>query len=529
MSRRPASRHHAAPDAGALETELAFAVPAERAAAVELALRRAGARTVRIDSHYVDTDDRHLAAAGLSLRLRRTGGLWEQTLKAPAGPDPSIRHEHTVARPGAWDAGGPPVDPRLHEGSAPGQALADALAPHPADGSAEADAALAAPRPALAILAPSHASFVRRQQVTVASGGSAVEVAFDRGEIRAAERTLPVSEIELELKSGDRSALLALARETIAEHGVWRQVVSKSARGDCLRHGDECLPPAVKSRPPVLHRAMDAHRRLQTIVEAILVPMVANSGALASGDRRDEVIHQLRVAIRRFRTVSRELCWMSPRFDLYWASPLVHAFRLLGVWRDRETVAAALAGRLREAGSPAPVLQPAAAKVPDPVALVRTTRFQLALLDVMAFASSTDDPPPAVSIEAAEKRIARRLDKLVAEVGKAAKTFAGLDEPGRHRVRKRLKRLRYLAEAIGPLHKRARVTRFLDRLEPAQDALGEHVDLVVGLELATASAERGDAASWFNVGWIRAAMPASVERCSEALASASRAPPFWHG
>ena len=134
-----------------------------------------------------------------------------------------------------------------------------------------------------------------------------------------------------------------------------------------------------------------------------------------------------------------------------------------------------------------------------------------------------------MSIEVAERRIARRLDKLLAEVGKAAETFESLEEPARHRVRKRLKRLRYLAEAIGPLHKRARVVRFLERLEPAQDALGEHVDLVVGLELASAAAERGDAAAWFNVGWIRAAMPASIERCGEALAAASRARPFWRG
>jgi inorganic triphosphatase YgiF len=241
LSRHPAPRHGAASAADALETELAFAVPPERASAVELALRRAGARTVRIESHYLDTEDRRLAAAGLSLRVRRMGALWEQTLKAPAGADPSIRHEHTVPRPGAWDVGGPPVDPRLHQGTLPGLALAAALAPRQPDGAVADDDAK--PRPALAMLAPGHASFVRRQQVTVASGASVIEVAFDRGEIRADGRSLPVSEIELELKSGDGSALLALARETIVEHGVWRQVDSKSARGDRLRHGEGVLPP----------------------------------------------------------------------------------------------------------------------------------------------------------------------------------------------------------------------------------------------------------------------------------------------
>ena len=70
--------------------------------------------------------DRRLAAAGLSLRLRRSAGSWEQTLKAPAG-GLAERLEETVLRPGRWGAEGPPVDPSLHDGTAAGQRLREVL------------------------------------------------------------------------------------------------------------------------------------------------------------------------------------------------------------------------------------------------------------------------------------------------------------------------------------------------------------------------------------------------------------------
>ena len=75
-----------------------------------------------IESRYFDTADRRLAEAGLSLRLRRTGRLWEQTLKAP-GASAVDRAEETVARRGRWTAQGPPIDPALHAQSAAGQKL----------------------------------------------------------------------------------------------------------------------------------------------------------------------------------------------------------------------------------------------------------------------------------------------------------------------------------------------------------------------------------------------------------------------
>jgi len=105
--------------------------------------------------------------------------------------------------------------------------------------------------------------------------------------------------------------------------------------------------------------------------------------------------------------------------------------------------------------------------------------------------------------------------------------FDKLDEPSRHAVRKRLKRLRYLAELVAPLYKERSVRRFLRALEPAQDALGHFMDLVVATSLAHEVVDGGDPRAWFNVGWLKAQQPAAVERCSKCLRGVVDAAPFW--
>ena len=182
------------------EIELKFGVPAVRAGAIDAALRRAQARRTTIVSRYFDTPDRRLAGDGLSLRLRRGGGPWEQTLKAPA-EGPGERHEETVLRPGRWGADGPPLDLSLHDATPAGRRLRALL------GNAGAAAGLA----------PVHVSTVQRRSIEIDAAGGRVEVAFDRGEIRAGSAVAPVCEVEVELKQGDPAALIAFAKQGVRE------------------------------------------------------------------------------------------------------------------------------------------------------------------------------------------------------------------------------------------------------------------------------------------------------------------------
>ena len=491
------------------EIELKFGVPPTRAGAIDAALRRAGARRLAIESRYFDSADHRLAAAGLSLRLRKSGGLWEQTLKAPAA-GLGERLEETALRPGRWGDAGPPLDVSLHDETEAGQRLRALL-----------DAG-----PQAATLDAIHVCSVIRRSIEIDAHGGRVEVALDRGEIRCGTALTPVCELEFELKGGDAAAIVRFGEDAVREHGVWLSVLTKAERGHRLARHDIAGTP-VKARPPRLDRGMSGAAVFRAVLKACLDQVVANASEIGEGDRGAELIHQVRVGIRRARTARRELGPLCPVAGPDWEPPFVATFRALGAYRDRHTVVAALQARLAESGSPEPTLASDEAEPPDPVEVVRAAPFQGALLAALASTLPRPDAPDPVDGAAALESIAARLDRLHRQLGRAARRFETLPTDEQHRARKRLKRLRYLGELVGSLYKAERVERYLERLSPAQDALGAHIDLLVGLEIARRAAEAGDAEAWFNVGWLTAQLDASVRRCRRSLRRAARAKPFW--
>ncbi|KAA9002506.1 inorganic triphosphatase [Affinibrenneria salicis] len=60
---------------------------------------------------------------------------------------------------------------------------------------------------------------------------SVIEIAFDRGEVRAGQHSEPICELEMELKLGQADDLLALAAEMAEEDGLRQGSLSKAARG----------------------------------------------------------------------------------------------------------------------------------------------------------------------------------------------------------------------------------------------------------------------------------------------------------
>ena len=491
-----------------VENELKFELPAGAVRAVEASLRRLGARNAAIESRYVDAADGRLAAVGVSLRLRKRAGRWEQTVKAP-GPSAFERLEETVARPGRWGLEGPEVDPSLHDGTRAGRVLVAALRGQGGES---------------VQLVPVSTTRVRRASVELDLGDARVELAFDRGTVVAGDRVESICEVEYELLSGDPAALVVSGRAAVVAHGTWLSTLSKGARGAALaRHAGRME--ATRARAPALRKTMSGPTLRREIVAACLEQVCANASVLACGQSDDEVIHQLRIGLRRLRTAARELAGEDAS-PAPWEGVVADVFRALGECRDRTTVATALGDALAAAGSPEPRLQPAGSASPDLVALVRGAAFQLALIDVVA---EVIVAPASASTNAhdAHAAIATRLAKLHAALAKAAKRFGEVDDAERHRVRKRLKRLRYLAEMVGPLYGSAAVDRYLARLRPAQDALGAYVDLLVGLELASARVTAGDSGAWFNVGWLKAQLPRATKGCRKAPAEAATAKPFW--
>jgi len=145
--------------------------------------RNKGARK-HFKAAYYDTPERTLWRNGLTLRVRQSGARFTQTVKTERGDDPLRR--------GEWEASVTSMMPDL--------ALAMPFIPEKIRSDLHAQA-----------LEPVFTTDIRRHQRMVDMPSGTVEVAFDHGMLKAGPRTLPVSEIEIELKQGNASAIYELA------------------------------------------------------------------------------------------------------------------------------------------------------------------------------------------------------------------------------------------------------------------------------------------------------------------------------
>lgn len=350
------------------EIELKFAVPERSRDALIAALTRQPNQTRKLTSHYFDTPDGHLAAAGVSLRLRQVDQDWVQTLKVSVGGDIQERLEDEVVVSRAADEAPLTVDITCHDRSAAGPALKRALK--------------GCNRQALV---ERYSTEVVRHSCELIEDESRVELAFDQGQVTAGERHSPLCELEFELKAGGAKRLCTVSRAWVGPHGLCLSTESKSARGERLVEGRDNLP-VVKATPPKLNAEMSGPVMLQVIVRSCLDQILPNATAVAAGSRDHEHVHQLRVGLRRLRTAMRELGDLSDQLDPAWEGPIAEAFRQLGAYRDRDAVLEALRPELMEAGATNLGWMEAEGEAADPVAAVRAVQFQTALLEVLGFA-----------------------------------------------------------------------------------------------------------------------------------------------
>jgi len=485
------------------ELELKFQVPPAARAALLKAIGHRRLQRLALDARYVDTADHLLARHRMALRLRCENGRWVQTLKASMGHGLE-RFEHEVVLEGEADPGLP--EPRRHAGTDVGDALARLLRRHG--------------EPQLAEL---YRVEVVRLHRTLAYGDALVEWSLDEGRIVAGEHVREISELELELKSGDPQSLYAMGYDWQARHGVWLDVVSKAERGTLLTAGRTFVA-AVKSVPPAVDRHQDGPALLRAIVSACLAQILPNAGELAAGSESPEHVHQLRVGLRRLRTAVREFGQFAPGMAEVVEAEVTRVFDVLGESRDRHVRDSDLAALLEQAGAPLVRLHEPA--LPSLSPAVRAAGFQGVLLRLLAYAHGGGESDPLVPPADVHRLVRERLEHLHRRLRRARRRFDELDVEERHRVRRQLKRLRYLAGFVAPLFKESRVKPWILAAAPAQDALGAWVDL----EFAAGHFEAGAAAdprAWFAAGWLRARQPEAVRAGAKALRQFLETDVFW--
>ena len=490
------------------EFELKLEIPAHRLEPLLAALKKGDTQRQRLRATYFDTHDGALAGKGIVVRMRKEGRKWVQTAKAP-GKGPLARLEHDAAV-GADTAGTmPAVELMRHGGTPVGDAIRRALGLR---SGAE-----------FPLLVRLYETDVTRLSQTVRYGESEVEIALDEGRILAGTRTVPVRELELELKHGRPEDAVQLARQGCGIHGLWLSTISKSMKGQRL--AGTAAAPVRGAQAAVYGRHAGGHAMVTAVVAACLEPVLTRASEVAAGSSAADDIHQLRVGIRRLRTALRELASLTDGIDPAWEAPLVETFRALGQHRDHGHLARTVEPQIEAAGGPAVDTAALDADVPDPGSVVRAPAFQDCLMALLAFSCREPDQPGR-GHDSTRKRVRKALAKLHGQVLQAGAGFASLDEVKQHQVRKRLKRLRYLTEFAAPLFDARKTQEFADSIRPLQDALGLYNDELMALHAYRALAP-AHAKAWFAVGWFSARGAPHALACQHAVVVFSRIRPFW--
>jgi triphosphatase len=491
------------------ELELKLRLQPRQRDALLKALGQRRLERVALVARYFDTADLLLARHGMALRLRQEDGRWVQGLKVNVpGALERLEDERAVA-----DAD-PLVQHALHAASESGRRLLALLRHHG--------------EPPLAEV---WRTDVTRTLRRLHAHGADLEWALDEGRVEAAGQSRPICELELEFKGGDPAGLFAAAHDWQARHGLWLDVVSKAERGALLHQGLAFAPPVKAAAPG--WRARDARAAggpalLRTMVASCLQQILPNAGELADGSPDPVHAHQLRVGLRRLRAVARAMRPFAQGLPPHWEDDLRPAFDALGRAHDVQVFATSLAPRLQRAGAPAFEAGPMDGDGADIAALVRGAAFQRAALGLLAFAHGPAPAGPPAPAREGVRRLRRTLDRLWRRVLRDVEGFAALPLDRQHDVRKRLKRLRYLAEFAAPWHDDRAVKAWMKRVKPAQDALGDHVDQVqAALRLEHAATQQP--AAWFAVGWLRAQADRTSGDGTRALRRLAKATPFWAG
>jgi inorganic triphosphatase YgiF len=465
--------------------------------------------TRRLYNIYYDTPKLDLHQSGMALRLRHVGRQWLQTLKGGGKAQVGLHQRNEWETPVA------------------GEALDfEAL---------EASGAKPFPPAVRKKLQPVFVTDFSRTSRMLVFGGAKIELGMDSGEISTGQSTRPISELELELKSGEPVQLYKLALVLLDIVPLEVEHANKAEYG--YRLFSCAKPVVVKAATPDLSECPDVPSALQAMIWSCLFHLQANvSGAAQKLDV--EYLHQVRVALRRLCVVLGMAKIFRADDKLAVLNEQVSALCVeLGRSREWDVfVTQALApvhASLHKHAGLHNVLNASEklrgqhhAKVRD---ALQSQDFQRLLLRFGAWmhgdywrGSAADD---GLTLSQFAVQI---LGKRSKQVSKRGKKLAGANTSQLHALRIACKKLRYSAELFAPLYAGAKVKRYLAALATLQDTLGMLNDIAVARRLLDEldSAARHETLILIR-GWIEHDFAGRMGELREAWKRFSGQKAFW--
>lgn len=460
-----------------LETELKFIGTEDAIAQLrqsrelqELAGAR-GARTVSQRAVYFDSERHDLWKAGYVLRVRNEGEGFAQTLKRISHADlatrPEFKSEVVSATPDLATIPDSKVRWRVM------QLLKDRE------------------------LVPQFIIETRRTKVILSPRKRVeIEAAFDSGVImlpdESREQSIPVSEFELELLKGSVEDLFSMARTLTASHPLTLSLSAKSERGFAMLSGEPYAP--VTAQKVALLSEEPADDALCAIFGNCLQHFLGNWHSVVLANDA-EGIHQMRVALRRFRSAVSLLDErQQDQMRELIADAKGFAF-VLGQARDYDVLLSEIvdpvANRLGQESGVPHLSEPILAHRRDGWARViealNSEKFRSFVLDWAAVTYRR----PWLAVSAEDNRVVAETrafakDNIERRVSQVCRAAAREGEPSikeLHELRIKLKKLRYALDFFGSQFSKTAVKHCQKRLSKLQGVLGEVNDVSVARNL----------------------------------------------
>ena len=450
-----------------VERELKFSLTPAAARRIARLVRPVGAwRRRTIDNVYYDTADGRLRRAGTALRFRRDGTRRLQTLKADTSGAGgfSARTEWEMPAPGG----------RLDVSAFPREEVLAATG-------------LDLARLAAGLRPMFKTRFTRRSATVAAGGATRAEVCVDRGYVAAGKRREEIGEVELELKAGEPAALLRYAAGIAKPLGLSLEFESKAERGYRVAAGT-AFPPPRKWRRPRLGELATPGEAFRGMFAAALSQAGANARGVAHGDD-PEYLHQMRVGLRRLRSALLAFRDLVPKKA---AKPIVRRLRALmpplGTARDWDVFCEGLVRQGMQEPERAAALAPLLARARARRTAARRSARRVAESPVLqAFLLRALRWVDGGAWQAAEGSLgefaAAALERLHRKARQQAKGIDWGDAERRHRLRIRMKRLRYACDFFSASFPGAAAQPYIKRLAALQDVLGDLNDIAVARRL----------------------------------------------